>query len=150
MAVATGTVERRDERIGIAAAVTAAFGVAAVLARDVGDLHLVCPLRALTDVPCPGCGMTTVASSLAHGDVVGALTTDPAGVVLVVLVAWLAAVHLVRWGREAVRSERIRSFRAPEAPSARIRSSGAPSDRSLAVVAGVALAAHWATTLATA
>jgi hypothetical protein len=144
MAPAAGTVERRDERIGIAATVTTGFGAVAVLARDVGGLHLVCPLRALTDVPCPGCGMTSVASSLVHGDIVGALTTDPAGVVLVAVVAAVVVLHV----GPPVWSERIRPLAAPGAPPARIRSFGAPADRTLAVVAAVALLVHWATVLA--
>jgi hypothetical protein len=128
MALASGTVERRDERIGIAAGVTVAFGAAAVLARDGFGVHLVCPLRALTDVPCPGCGMTSVASSLAHGDVAGAVTSDPAGVLLVLVVAALAVVHLAIWW-SPVLARRL------------------PGDPALVLAGGLALVAHWATTL---
>lgn len=128
MALATRTVERRDERVGIAAGVTAAFGAAAVLARDLGGLHLVCPLRALTDVPCPGCGMTSVASSLAQGDVAGALQHDPAGVALVAVLAAVVVLHVAtRLGR---------------------RWTG-PTDRMLIAVAGGALVVHWTTTVLT-
>lgn len=128
MSLATGTVERRDERIGLAAGVTVGFGAAAVLARDLGGLQLVCPLRALTDVPCPGCGMTSVASLLARGDVVGAVGSDPAGVVLVAAVAAVVLLHAAaRLGRR---------WRGP-------------ADRVLVAVAGAALGAHWASTLLT-
>lgn len=130
MAAAAGTTThaRRDERLGIAAVATAAFGTAAVAARDLGGLHVVCPLRALTGVPCPGCGMTSVASSLSTGDVVGALTADPAGVVLVAVVALLAVIHL--GGR-----------RLPTLARA------APTDRTLVLLGALALSVHWATTV---
>lgn len=130
MAAAGIATPTRDERIGIAATATAGFGVAAVAARDLAGLHLLCPLRALTGVPCPGCGMTSVASSLASGDVAGALTADPAGVLLVAVVATLSVVH-------------AGGQRVPAIARA------APADRTLVVMAAVALGVHWATTLLT-
>lgn len=44
-----------------------------------------CPLRALTGVPCPFCGMTRGTIALVHGDVLGALALNP-GVLLAVVV----------------------------------------------------------------
>lgn len=139
MAPATRTVEPNDERLGIAATVTAGFGAAAVLARDVGGLHLVCPFRYLTGAPCPGCGMTSVASALAHGDVAGAVTDDPAGVVLVAALGALVVLHVSAW-----LSRRIASS-TTLAPGAR----AGTAHRVLLGVAGVALLAHWATTAIT-
>lgn len=53
---------------------------------------LPCPLRALTGVPCPLCGMTTSVESLLHGHLGVALHANPAGVAAVAL----AVVMLVR------------------------------------------------------
>jgi hypothetical protein len=44
-----------------------------------------CPLRALTGVPCPFCGMTRGTLALVNGDLVRSLALNP-GVVLAVLV----------------------------------------------------------------
>ncbi len=62
-----------------------------------------CPLRTLTGVPCPFCGMTRGAVALVHGDVVASLALNP-GVVLVALVviAALGAVVVVGGPRVAV------------------------------------------------
>jgi hypothetical protein len=47
-----------------------------------------CPLRTLTGVPCPFCGLTTATAALVHGQWQAAAATSP----LVYLVAALAAV----------------------------------------------------------
>jgi hypothetical protein len=53
---------------------------------------LACPLRTLTGVPCPFCGMTRACVALVHGHVASSLAFNPAGI----LVFALAAVLLVR------------------------------------------------------
>jgi hypothetical protein len=50
-----------------------------------------CPLRTLTGVPCPMCGMTTAATRLATGDLTVALAANP----FVLLLAGLTAVMSV-------------------------------------------------------
>jgi hypothetical protein len=46
---------------------------------------LLCPLRTLTGVPCPLCGMTTSVEATMHLDFAKAMTTTPAGIIAVVL-----------------------------------------------------------------
>lgn len=71
----------------------------------VGVLHLglnlaglpgwVCPIRAATGVPCPGCGLTTAAVELLHGNISGALHTHAfAPVFLAFAILMLAALVL--------------------------------------------------------
>src|SRR5262245_51015353 len=65
------------------------LGVAAVWPILPAHPPLVCPLRAMTGIPCPLCGMTRACVAIAHGDVIGALRFNP-GVVLVVAAVILA------------------------------------------------------------
>jgi hypothetical protein len=67
-------------------------------------LPLACPLRALTGIPCPFCGMTRACVAAVHGHLATSLAFNPAGVVVVVaaLVAlvrpqWLARVRVPAW-----------------------------------------------------
>ena len=67
-----------------------------------GGIGLPCPLRTLTGVPCPLCGMTRSVTATVHLRIDDALALNPAGVVAVavalgLLVAWrLKAVTLPR------------------------------------------------------
>jgi hypothetical protein len=65
-----------------------AGGYVVPLAPDVGT---VCPLRRLTGVPCPFCGMTTGVVSTVHGDLSAAIAANPAAplLVLAVIAAWV-------------------------------------------------------------
>ena len=54
-----------------------------------------CPLRTLTGIPCPLCGMTTSVVSTLHLRLDDALVSAPAGVVAVVV----AVVLVATWGR---------------------------------------------------
>ena len=66
------------------------LGVAAVLPLLPGHEQVVCPLRALTGVPCPLCGMTTSVTNTVRLDVGEALAATPAGVA-----ATLAAIAIL-------------------------------------------------------
>jgi len=59
-------------------------------------LGVFCPLRTLTGVPCPACGMTTAATQLAAGDLHGALTANPLVLVLVGLTLFMAVLMALR------------------------------------------------------
>jgi hypothetical protein len=49
-----------------------------------------CPVRALTGLPCPGCGLLRSMHLLVHGRIGGALGTNPLATLLVALVAPIA------------------------------------------------------------
>ena len=46
---------------------------------------LACPLRTLTGIPCPFCGMTRAVVAGMHGDLVASLRFNPAGVLVIAL-----------------------------------------------------------------
>jgi hypothetical protein len=64
-----------------------------------------CTMHALTDVPCPSCGMTTAFAHAAHGRLGAALVTQPAGAALAVLVAMAALIsgYIMVTGRNVAR-----------------------------------------------
>ena len=55
----------------------AAVAAAAVLIAAADRFGYVCPFRALTGLPCPGCGMTRAWISLLHGDLSAAFRFHP-------------------------------------------------------------------------
>jgi Protein of unknown function (DUF2752) len=79
--------------LGLAAAALAAVWPA-VSARTGLALH--CPLRTLTGIPCPLCGMTTAAARLAAGDLHAALAANPFVLLLVGLTAGMAVLLALR------------------------------------------------------
>ena len=65
----------------------------------VGNPGIGCPLRAMTGVPCPFCGMTRGVTEAVHGDLVGAANLNPGSLLLVVS----AVLLLVLWRRRTAR-----------------------------------------------
>jgi hypothetical protein len=53
---------------------------------------LLCPLRTITGVPCPLCGMTTSVEATMHLDFAKAMAATPAGIIAVII----AIVFLIR------------------------------------------------------
>jgi hypothetical protein len=82
-------VDAREVR-GAGAAMLAA---AAVLPHLPGHPGLVCPLRTLTGVPCPLCGLTTSVEDTVSGHVGAAVSANPGGVLLVLVAVVLLAVR---------------------------------------------------------
>jgi hypothetical protein len=80
--------------------VTAAIGVggvaiAALLPTDgIEDGPVLCPFRALTGLPCPGCGLTRSWVYLMHGDIGSSLANNWFGPVLILAVVVLAVVSV--------------------------------------------------------
>jgi hypothetical protein len=57
-----------------------------------------CPLRTVTGIPCPMCGMTRGVTAIVHGDFAHALLMNPASYLAVAL----AIVLLVQWRMKRV------------------------------------------------
>lgn len=97
---ATGVRVRRSrslpEQLGLAGlgAAGAAFAYPAV--HRATGLGVFCPLRALTGVPCPLCGMTTAATSLAAGDLHAALAANPFVLVIAAFTGFMAVLMALR------------------------------------------------------
>ena len=88
------SVEAREVRV-LGAAM---LGVAAI--RPLLPVEVVppCPLRAMTGIPCPMCGMTRGVTALVHGDLGDALFLSPGSLLAVAL----AVVLLVQWRTKRV------------------------------------------------
>jgi len=81
-------IDLRDARVAGAAMLVAGLALPALP----GHPALACPLRTVTGVPCPLCGMTTSVEDTLHLHVGTALAANPAGIAVV-----LAAAVLVLW-----------------------------------------------------
>jgi len=86
----TATIEARNAR-GLRFVAVGMFGAAAAWPL-LPHTPTVCPLRSLTGIPCPLCGMTRACVALVHGHLGTSLAFNPAGV-LVVLAAVVAIVR---------------------------------------------------------
>ena len=61
-----------------------------------GGQGLPCPLRTLTGVPCPFCGMTTATVAITHGNWAAAAATNPLAYLVAALVIGTAPVLIAR------------------------------------------------------
>ncbi|SDK11244.1 Protein of unknown function [Nocardioides sp. YR527] len=78
--------------------VTAAIGVGGIViasllpAGGIEDGPVLCPFRAITGLPCPGCGLTRSWVYLMHGDIGSSLASNWFGPVLILAIVVLAVV----------------------------------------------------------
>jgi hypothetical protein len=71
----------------------AMLATAAALPALPGNPGLPCPLRTITGVPCPFCGMTTSVEATVHLNVGDALAANPAGIGLVIFAVVLLVLR---------------------------------------------------------
>lgn len=91
--ISTTGIRTRDARIGA----VALLGAGLVWPRLPVHPPLACPMRTLTGIPCPFCGMTRAVVAALHGHVLESLRFNPAGILVVMLAfAFLAGVRFER------------------------------------------------------
>jgi hypothetical protein len=73
------------ERLGVFAVGVGVAALAYPRVSHATGVGVPCPLRTLTGIPCPACGMTTASTDLVAGDPNAALTANPFVLGLVVL-----------------------------------------------------------------
>ena len=79
-----------------------AIFVTSLLWRPSDDGIVLCPFRALTGYPCPGCGMTRAFSAIAHGELWRAVRYNPLSplLFLALIAVWVgAAATILNWPR---------------------------------------------------
>jgi hypothetical protein len=95
----TPTTARRDLRLAAAAM----LGAAAVWPMLPVHPPYACPLRSITGIPCPVCGMTRSVVAAVHGHFFTSLRDNPGGIVVVliaialVLGLRLERIHVPKW-----------------------------------------------------
>ncbi len=85
------------EHITLFGAGAAAIGaVYPMIMTHTGGQGLPCPLRTLTGVPCPFCGLTTATVAMSHGEWATAAKTSPLAYLVAILVVATAPVLAAR------------------------------------------------------
>jgi hypothetical protein len=95
----TGAVDRSVQTVDahhLRAAGAAMLGIAAIRPLLPVGLGPPCPLRTLTGIPCPFCGMTRSVTAVVHGHLGASLALNPAGIVAVLLAIALLLAWRVR------------------------------------------------------
>lgn len=93
---------------GLFVGLTGVFVIAALWSPPDEPQVVLCPFRALTNYPCPGCGMTRAFCALAHGEFWRAIKFNALSPLL-----FLAALGAWAYGAAIVlRAERARSYLA--------------------------------------
>lgn len=76
--------------VAVVAGWLSVVGAVHVIARETGRAVTLCPLKRLTGVPCPTCGLTRGVDCLLHGDLLAGWLMNP--LALTVLGAWLCVL----------------------------------------------------------
>lgn len=80
--------------------VALAAATAAVYLRQAGTAHMPgCHFRKLTNLECPGCGMTRATYALLHGRISEAFHFNPVGIVLLPLALIMIGIEVLGWVR---------------------------------------------------
>ena len=90
--------------VRLATAFAAASAGLVSLAPPIGPL---CPLRRLTGIPCPLCGLTSAAIALGHGHPVDAVLASPLIVIVVAFAVWAFLPARVRPRSENRKASRV-------------------------------------------
>lgn len=71
-----------------------------------------CPFKSLTGLPCPGCGGLRAANALLHGNILGAIYTNPLSCVVILCIAILPLLYLYDniAGKHLIRSLLMRTW----------------------------------------
>jgi hypothetical protein len=85
------------------------IAIAAVLPILPAHPSIACPLRAVTGIPCPLCGMTRAVVAAVHGHLGTSLAFNPGGIFVLLLAAvvilrpaWLSRIRAPMWSVFAI------------------------------------------------